>query len=437
MNENVFDIKQGVSIVVLKVLPNSSDKPIIHFTELWGNRSEKYRELSLKTVKNTDFELIVPKEPYYFFILSDIHQNIPEWDNWLVITDIFNKKSTGTETGFDDLLIDFSKKELGEKIAFFSNLEISEEKLSKTFEFTKGHAAEIYARRREMVNVKDSEFGLFQLRAYDYRFAFLRKNLLKTNSFNVMLDLGNQSPGLVTTRQTKEAFSAFAVSSFCGHKIASSYDRSYVFPLFTEDKSRLFQIKTPCIANSVMKHFKELLWSETKYINDDTNLVLDIFGYSLAILNSPSYRNIFATYLKRDWPRLPLTQNGELFHELARIGKELMALQLLEAPILEVPISRFIGKGNNTVLSGYPKYESNKVLINPTLGFEGVPQDVWEFYIGGYQVCHKWLKDRRGRQLSEEDITHYQKIIVALKETIRIMGEIDQVIEDHGGWPIK
>ena len=70
-----------------------------------------------------------------------------------------------------------------------------------------------------------------------------------------------------------------------------------------------------------------------------------------------------------------------------------------------------------------------------TRGFSGVPEAVWDFHIGGYQVCYKWLKNRKGRALSDEDVAHYQRIVVALNETIRIMAEIDEVIEAHGGWP--
>jgi hypothetical protein len=70
-----------------------------------------------------------------------------------------------------------------------------------------------------------------------------------------------------------------------------------------------------------------------------------------------------------------------------------------------------------------------------TAGFHGVEEPVWNFRIGGYQVCDKWLKDRKGRTLSDEDIGHYQKIVMAISETIRSMDEIDEVIERHGGWP--
>jgi hypothetical protein len=104
---------------------------------------------------------------------------------------------------------------------------------------------------------------------------------------------------------------------------------------------------------------------------------------------------------------------------------------------LRSPITRFIGRGDSVVAKGYPKYQEDTVFINPVQGFKGVPPEVWEFHIGGYQVCEKWLKDRRERQLSAEDIRHYQRVVVALKETIRLMGEVDAAIESAGGWPIK
>jgi predicted helicase len=153
------------------------------------------------------------------------------------------------------------------------------------------------------------------------------------------------------------------------------------------------------------------------------------------VLHSPTYRNRYAEFLKIDFPRLPLTSCIELFRALAKLGGELVALHLMESPKLEKHITKYAGKGDSEVATGYPKYSAETVRINPTEGFEGVPENVWNFHIGGYQVCEKWLKDRRGRVLSEEDIAHYQKIVVALKETIRLMAEVDKVIEAHGGWP--
>jgi len=162
----------------------------------------------------------------------------------------------------------------------------------------------------------------------------------------------------------------------------------------------------------------------------------DIFHYIYGILHSPGYRNRYDEFLKSDFPRVPLTSNVELFHTLAKFGSELVALHLLESHKVNDFITRFTGKGDNSIPKK-PTWKDNAVWINTTQRFEGVPENVWNFHIGGYQVCEKWLKDRKGRTLSADDITHYQRIVVALNETIRLMAEIDQVIDEHGGWPIK
>ena len=161
----------------------------------------------------------------------------------------------------------------------------------------------------------------------------------------------------------------------------------------------------------------------------------DVFNYTYAIFHSPGYRSRYAEFLKIDFPRLPLTANLELFRALARMGGELTALHLLESPTLAQPISEFIGSRGLEVEK--ISWSRNTVWANKaqTTGFRGVPEPVWSFHIGGYQVCEKWLKDRKGRTLSNDDITHYHKIVVALSETIRLMAEIDRVIDEHGGWP--
>jgi hypothetical protein len=161
----------------------------------------------------------------------------------------------------------------------------------------------------------------------------------------------------------------------------------------------------------------------------------DIFHYAYAVFHSPGYRSRYAEFLKIDFPRLPLTGNLELFRALARLGGELTALHLLESPKLDKPITEFIGGRNPEVEK--ISWSSDTVWVDKAqaTGFRGVREDVWNFHIGGYQVCEKWLKDRKGRTLTKDDLAHYQKIVVALSETIRLMAEIDKVIEKHGGWP--
>ena len=167
----------------------------------------------------------------------------------------------------------------------------------------------------------------------------------------------------------------------------------------------------------------------------------NIFDYVYAIFHSPGYRSRYAEFLKIDFPRLPLTSSLSLFRTLVELGGELVALHLMESSKLDHHITKLIGVGQLQVEK--VSYSNETIWLDKakTRGFQGVPEEVWDFHIGGYQVCVKWLKDRGpkkgnpGRVLTDEDIAHYQKIVVALNETIRIMREIDEVIDQHGGWP--
>ena len=184
----------------------------------------------------------------------------------------------------------------------------------------------------------------------------------------------------------------------------------------------------------------------------------DIFHYIYAILHAPSYRSRYAELLEGDFPRVPLTSDSHLFATLARLGATLVGLHTLDvelAPELKTLRTSYPIRGTDEVASGHPRYlapgEPDPLSGTPLLKgrvyinrgnankrvsgqyFEDVPPEVWEFHIGGYQVCDKWLKDRRGRTLSNDDLNHYRRIIVALQETIRIMEAIDDAIP---GWPL-
>ncbi len=174
----------------------------------------------------------------------------------------------------------------------------------------------------------------------------------------------------------------------------------------------------------------------------------EAFNYIYSILHSPIYRDRYYEGFQYDFPRLPLTSSLDLFATLARLGGELVALHLMESPKLndfittytgpKIPEVGRVGWSDGTVWLDAGKTsarEGHRATKPGTIGCRCVPEEVWDFRIGGYQVCHKWLKDRKGRTLSKQDIAHYQKIVVALNETIRVMAEIDEVINQHGGWP--
>jgi len=443
LNENVFDIRQGVAIAILARHTTIGPREVLH-SDCWGTREEKYAYLSRCTSLSGKFAAIHPKAPYFYIVTSGDGEDTAEWEFWPSITDIFVKRSTGTETGFDSLLVGFSKKEVTARLARFCSPSISEGELLGEFDCRKGHAHELFLRRAELRSASDTEFKPFQLRAYDYRTAFLRKTVLKTNSFNVMRDLGPMSPGLVTTRQTKERFTAFSVSSFCGHKVTSSYDRSYVFPLFTASEDTLPGVTVPCISSSMLSRCGAYCQGASGIGEDVQEIAKSVFSYVLAVMNAPGYLQRYDTKLKRDWPRVPMPGTCGLYKALVALGSELAAVQLMEAPRLDKPIAKYHGPPQPRVIS--PSFGNSTVWLDRsrTYGFNGVPEDVWNFHVGGYQVCKKWLKDRQaksgknaqpGQVLTQDDIAHYQKIVVALSETIRIMAEIDEVIDRHGGWP--
>ena len=210
--------------------------------------------------------------------------------------------------------------------------------------------------------------------------------------------------------------------------------------------------RTPNLDSGFVKQIETA--TELRFVSDgcgdfrETFGAEDVFAYIYTVFHSPDYRGRYEAQLKLDFPRVPLPGSAELFRNLAEAGHELLNLHLLETPKLDEFVTIYagpkkpevgrVGWSDGTVWLDAGKTnarEGHRATKPGTIGFHGVPEEVWDFHIGGYQVCHKWLKDRKGRTLSDEDIAHYQKIVVALNETIRIMGEIDEVIEEHGGWP--
>jgi hypothetical protein len=166
----------------------------------------------------------------------------------------------------------------------------------------------------------------------------------------------------------------------------------------------------------------------------------DIFHYMYAVFHSPAYRERYAEFLKIDFPRLPLTSNVESFQTLCGLGERLVGLHLMEKYGQAMP--GFPIKGDDTVekveyTQSADRPETGRVWINKTQYFEGVAPGVWEFHVGGYQVCHKWLKDRKGRELTNSDKRHYQRVVAALAETITLMGQVDAAIDERGGWPLE
>jgi predicted helicase len=244
---------------------------------------------------------------------------------------------------------------------------------------------------------------------------------------------------LITTRQTREPFAVLATNLVCGqHKIVSVYDGSYVFPLWiypTEQEQAFGMERRANIAPAFLAEMAARV--------GETPTPEEVFHYAYAVFHAPTYRTRYAAFLKTDFPRLPLPPDAETFHVLTALGAKLTALHLMEAPELKQHGIGFPVAGGHVVqkMRREERYvpgqeeeshpagggSSGRVQLNETEYFENVPPEAWKFQVGGYQPAFKWLDDRKGRALSEDDITHYRRMLAAMRETEKLLPTVDSV----------
>jgi len=451
-DKNVFDIKDtGVAVSVLRKIPGQIDSSLEH-AHLWGTRELKYSLLSSKSVSNTSFMPILFREPQFLFIPQDT-ETIDEYEQWESIGEAMPIHSKGVVTGRDHFVLDFDESQLRKRMQEFAESKQSDAYLVEQFRLNPSDWWRVDEARHQMPPVKD--FGKYirpiLYRPFDTRKCFYHPAVLMSPRRPVMqnIDAGRENILLITSRMTKgEKFQHLLVSRGIAEAIllsSKTSNNAIVFPLYlyqtAESSNRQLSIDNVRRPNFTDKFLDVArLSTGLEVVNGRGDLkktlgVDDLLELIVATLHSPTYRSRYADHLSRDFPRLPFAKDLELLRSLVKFGRALIELQLLESEKLDTPASEFVGRRNTTVEK--PSWSDTTIWIDKaqSCGFKGVPDDVWKFHIGGYQVCEKWLKDRKGRALSKDDIAHYQKIIVALSETIRLMGEIDSVIEKYGGWP--
>jgi predicted helicase len=326
-------------------------------------------------------------------------------------------------TSRDNLAIDFDRLALTKKIARFASSRRGDRTIEEEIGYSVKAKWDVERCKKEIRWLRRPEEYVRPIlyRPFDTRFVFYLPSLLDTPSKPVCESVYEQdnlvllSPGVKTSSEFTHAL----VSRVPAEKKACSHDRAtQMFPLYSH-KSGLLGWSAPNITKM-----------------SATMTEREVFNHIYALLYSPGYRARYGAALRDSFPRVPAAvADTAMVRALARLGGELVALHLLESPKLDHPITEYLdGRAPEVEKVSWSK---NTVWLDKaqTTGFKGVREDVWDFHIGGYQVCEKWLKDRKGRTLSKDDIAHYQKIVVALAETIRLMKEIDEVIEQHGGWP--
>ena len=470
-DENVFNIQQGVCINIFVKFPKKKQETVVKYAELWGAREHKFAILLDQNFEQTKWNTLFPKEPNWFFVTKDIGVE-EEYSKYRKITDLFIHYNSGIQTGRDELTIQFDEVVLQEIKANFQSKGAEELKNKYALIDSSGWTA-----KNAIEDVKHNEGKTTKIlyRPFDTRYTYFTGKsggFLKRPRTETMEQMLKPNLGFITSRQQVLAGfrHLFVSNSVIESAVVSlkTKEWNYLLPLyFYPDKGESLFVgavgnipaaRQPnidlTIAREIASNIGAVYYPIAEYPTKegDTRLTPEeIFYYAYAVFHSPTYRTRYAEQLKIDFPRLPLTSDKELFAKLVHLGNELVNLHLLGENPFDKAKTIFdepekwgvkIGGVKSENVEDWKvteaRYEEKEqcVYVNKGQYFEGVEKEVWQFMIGGYQVCEKWLKDRKKaeRTLSTDDLKHYMKIVVSLRETIRIMSDIDKAIP---AWPIK
>jgi hypothetical protein len=438
-DENVFDIQQGVSInLFVKTGKKKVDDlgKVFHF-DLLGKRDMKYDFLWVNTIKAVHYEELEIVAPNFFFVTKNFeYQSM--YENGFSLKDLFTISNSGVVTKRDQLNIHNTKidviKMLNDVITMTeidlkNKYSIPEDVRDWNLTLAKKDILES--------NANPNLIKRINYRPFDKRYFYYSgksKGLVGWPVPVVSNHLKHsENLGLMTIKKVEIGEFSHCILY---HDIVESHaismkEINYVFPLYLyPEEGPLVTNRTPNLNMEIVNQIADKLglrFTPEKENTEDTFAPIDILDYIYAVLHSPTYREKYKEFLKIDFPRVPYPENAETFWQLVKLGGELRQIHLLESPVVDHFISKFPVGGSNLVVK--ITFDSGKVRINDTQYFDLVPEVAWSFYIGGYQPAQKWLKDRKGRELNFDDICHYQKIIVALTETDRIMKVIDSVVE--------
>jgi predicted helicase len=436
-DKNVFDIQQGVAIALLVKRKTREGKCRVFHAELWGPRQVKYDSLDSGDVGHVKETELQPTEPLFFFVpKQEKHKVI--YNVCSKLTEIFPVNTVGIVTARDRFAIDFQLEPLKQRISEFRDISIDDKviadryKLKDTSTFKMGH----FRRRAAQDVLWEKRFSNILYRPFDIRKMYYSKDVIERPLTELMRHFFHENVCLICPKRLETQIPwchVLASDSIIDHVTVSLKTVDYCFPLYLypdTDKHDLFTEhgSGTRVPNLAPKLVQQLTAAYGKQPSPE-----DVFYYIYAILYSTAYRKKYAEFLKTDFPRVPFTKDRTLFQKLAEQGAEMVGLHLLKSKRLAKPIAKCEGKGDLQVVKITYDAKRLRVMISPDNWFAGVQAEVWEYHIGGYQVAEKWLKDRKGRTLSSEDVVTYTKIVTALAETIKIQQLLDPLFSGVEG----
>lgn len=402
-DDNVFDIEQGVAISIF--VKNKKVKKGVFKADLWGRRIRKYQYCLDKTLKDINWTKINPYGPDYLFIWRDEELHKEYKKGWKV-TDIFNASSVGVVTGKDKVFIAFNTNELEKQIRdHFDEFETAQDK-------------QIY------------------YRPFDNRRIYYDPKKLERARAGIMHHmLSGENIALITSRLTKgEHFKHVQITNKIIEVICMSPKTSnngFIFPLYLyppseRDKTpkRPFFDNDPFEGKDRIENFNSAF---RQFIDDKYSHHYEpeqILGYIYAVLHSPAYRTNYMEFLKTDFPYIPFVTDRRTFEKLSALGQELIGAHLLR-DIPDLQLGNYQSKGNHEVVK--PVWTNGRLYINKESWFEPISENIWRCTVGGYQVLERYMKYRRGRELSLLEIENIEKVTNVLAFTIEQMEKIDRI----------
>lgn len=445
-DDNVFDIQQGVAIAIMVRKQPSESVPSrlanVYRADLYGNRKEKYDTLDSIDVQSTRWQALAPQAPAWLFVGQDA-ELLQEYERGWSVRDIFSPNgdpAPGIVTTHDEFAISWSRDESIKKVESLLAT-ASEEEARDLFRLCSQNQWKYHRAKQELADGQWQEKVIPILyRPFDIRWTVYDKNVAVHLRSRASANMLNENLALCTTRsiEISRGWEHCLVSrNLIQHHTVSIKEVNYLFPLYiypTRSEDLLDEPapeRRPNLSEDFMTALKA---AQGRAISPE-----DTLAYLYAVLYTPGYRDRYADFLRRDFPRVPLTSNTRLFGRLVELGHELIGLHTLQTVPPRITGYPIAGTGEVVkVRFGIEAgAEAGKVWINDAQYFDAVPQAVWDMHIGGYRVAEKWLKDRRGRLLTYDDITHYQNVVAALARTLAIQTELDDAADAAGGWPLQ